>query len=98
MARAKLKIRFRRDRRGWEVDYRGPELLRKVGSPGWTRTSDILINSQALYRLSYRGMPVNRRDGNNSTVVTAAATSGSARRARGRPGRSPPGRRARRRA
>ena len=26
-----------------------------VGSPGWARTSDILINSQALYRLSYRG-------------------------------------------
>jgi hypothetical protein len=28
-----------------------------VGSPGWARTSDFLINSQALYRLSYRGMP-----------------------------------------
>ena len=28
----------------------------KVGSPGWTRTSDILINSQALYQLSYRGV------------------------------------------
>jgi hypothetical protein len=27
-----------------------------IGSPGWTRTSDILINSQALYRLSYRGI------------------------------------------
>ncbi len=38
------------------------EMWKKVGSPGWTRTSDILINSQALYRLSYRGMPVNRRD------------------------------------
>ncbi len=29
---------------------------KKVGSPGWTRTSDILINSQALYQLSYRGV------------------------------------------
>ena len=27
-----------------------------VGSPGWARTSDFLINSQALYQLSYRGM------------------------------------------
>ena len=26
------------------------------GSPNWTRTSDILINSQALYRLSYGGI------------------------------------------
>src|SRR5438093_1350615 len=25
------------------------------GSPGWARTSDFLINSQALYQLSYRG-------------------------------------------
>ena len=32
------------------------EMWKKVGSPGWTRTSDILINSQALYRLSYRGI------------------------------------------
>jgi integrase len=32
-----------------------PEVLKKVGSPGWTRTSDFLINSQALYQLSYRG-------------------------------------------
>jgi Phage integrase family len=29
-----------------------------VGSPGRSRTCDILINSQALYRLSYRGIPV----------------------------------------
>jgi hypothetical protein len=28
---------------------------RKVGSPGWSRTSDPLINSQVLYQLSYRG-------------------------------------------
>ena len=26
-----------------------------VGSPNWTRTSDTLINSQVLYRLSYGG-------------------------------------------
>ena len=31
------------------------EMCEKVGSPGWARTSDFLINSQALYRLSYRG-------------------------------------------
>ena len=30
-------------------------LLKKNGSPDWTRTSDSLINSQVLYRLSYRG-------------------------------------------
>ncbi len=32
------------------------KVLEEVGSPGWTRTSDILINSQALYQLSYRGI------------------------------------------
>ena len=31
-------------------------MLEVIGSPGWARTSDFLINSQALYRLSYRGM------------------------------------------
>src|SRR5207253_10864900 len=31
------------------------EVAGVVGSPGWARTSDFLINSQALYRLSYRG-------------------------------------------
>jgi hypothetical protein len=31
-------------------------VLEKVGSPGRARTCDILINSQALYRLSYRGI------------------------------------------
>ncbi len=31
-------------------------MWKKVGSPGRARTCDILINSQALYRLSYRGM------------------------------------------
>ena len=29
-----------------------------IGSPNWARTSDIMINSHALYRLSYRGMSV----------------------------------------
>ena len=32
------------------------EVSEKVGSPGWSRTSDFLINSQALYQLSYRGV------------------------------------------
>ena len=32
-----------------------------VGSPGRARTCDILINSQALYRLSYRGVTPLRR-------------------------------------
>jgi hypothetical protein len=32
------------------------EVFVKVGSPGWSRTSDFLINSQALYQLSYRGV------------------------------------------
>ena len=36
----------------------GLEFLRGSGSPGRTRTCDILINSQALYRLSYRGIPL----------------------------------------
>ena len=29
--------------------------LFRLGSPNWTRTSDTLINSQVLYRLSYGG-------------------------------------------
>ena len=33
-------------------------MWKKVGSPGRTRTCDILINSQALYRLSYRGVSI----------------------------------------
>ncbi len=41
------------------------EMWKKVGSPGWTRTSDILINSQALYRLSYRGVSVAEVPDNN---------------------------------
>jgi hypothetical protein len=31
-------------------------MLEGIGSPGWSRTSDFLINSQALYQLSYRGV------------------------------------------
>ena len=27
---------------------------KEFGSPAWARTTDILINSQALYQLSYR--------------------------------------------
>ena len=33
-----------------------PQLLEKVGSPGRTRTCDLVINSHPLYRLSYRGV------------------------------------------
>lgn len=29
------------------------------GSPGWTRTSDLMINSHPLYQLSYRGTNFN---------------------------------------
>ena len=37
------------------VEVSDTEVSEKIGSPGWARTSDFLINSQALYRLSYRG-------------------------------------------
>src|SRR5215468_3634745 len=43
-------------------------MTRKIGSPGWARTSDFLINSQALYRLSYRGVA-----GSNAQNCTAPA-------------------------
>ena len=33
-----------------------PEVTRKIGSPGRTRTCDLVINSHPLYRLSYRGV------------------------------------------
>ena len=33
---------------------RGPSLLYS-GSPTWTRTRDLRINSPSLYRLSYQG-------------------------------------------
>ena len=46
-------------------DKRNPKLspigfsfgFRKFGSPNRARTCDIMINSHALYRLSYRGIP-----------------------------------------
>ena len=31
-----------------------------VGSPTWTRTTNLAVNSRSLYRLSYRGWPVNQ--------------------------------------
>jgi hypothetical protein len=38
-----------------DVEVSDSQLPEEVGSPGWARTSDFLINSQALYQLSYRG-------------------------------------------
>ena len=38
------------------TDLAMPQSVKKNGSPDWTRTSDSLINSQVLYRLSYRGI------------------------------------------
>jgi len=37
------------------LHYR-PARSPKIGSPGWVRTSDQMINSHLLYRLSYRGI------------------------------------------
>lgn len=46
------------------------ELIVFTGSSSWVRTSDILINSQALYRLSYRGMDIwLRGQGSNLRTV-----------------------------
>ena len=28
----------------------------KIGSPAWTRTTNLLVNSQVLCQLSYRGL------------------------------------------
>ena len=33
-----------------------PECLGKSGSPTWTRTRDLRINSPSLYQLSYQGI------------------------------------------
>ena len=44
--------------KGAQLNPLTTQLPEVFGSPGWARTSDFLINSQALYRLSYRGMPV----------------------------------------
>ena len=38
-------------KRGW----RNRQPLDEFGSPSWTRTNDLRINSPSLYRLSYRG-------------------------------------------
>ena len=43
----------------WAHKAKGPTLARKPlnsGSPTWTRTRDLRINSPSLYRLSYRGI------------------------------------------
>ncbi len=48
-----------------DVEMTDAEVREKIGSPGWTRTSDILINSQALYRLSYRGVSVGEPPNDN---------------------------------
>ena len=45
----------------------------EVGSPGWARTSDFLINSQALYQLSYRGPAAVYRDGLSRVSLAARA-------------------------
>ena len=46
---------------------RWTEVVEKSGSPGWSRTSDFLINSQALYQLSYRGVS----EGNGLIIIRA---------------------------
>jgi hypothetical protein len=52
---AKRVANFVAARRSTEIAVAEPR--ERDGSPGRARTCDILINSQALYRLSYRGMP-----------------------------------------
>ena len=37
------------------LSYREIGSVQKIGSPAWTRTTNILVNSQALCQLSYRG-------------------------------------------
>ena len=49
-------IIWREARSGTKKEQSFSELL--YGSPNWARTSDIMINSHALYRLSYRGISV----------------------------------------
>ena len=41
--------------------YKGINLSKKNGSPSRTRTYDRSVNSRLLYRLSYRGMKVERK-------------------------------------
>ena len=42
----------------WEIKKDNQKIVffKIFGSPNWTRTSDIMINSHALYRLSYWGI------------------------------------------
>ena len=56
------------------------EKLQVVGSPGWSRTSDFLINSQALYQLSYRGVTSDLDESYYSPRVASCLLLGSARR------------------
>jgi len=60
------------------------EVLAVVGSPGRARTCDILINSQALYRLSYRGVT---RDSSYTELETGVSISNAGCAGR-RPGRA----------
>ena len=39
-----------------QKNKKAPDFSSAFHSPNWTRTSDTLINSQVLYRLSYGGM------------------------------------------
>src|SRR5438093_11111381 len=55
---ARHRFTARLDARACRGRGSASELVVEVGSPGWARTSDPLINSQVLYRLSYRGMPL----------------------------------------
>ncbi len=51
---SKLEPKMEPKRRFVGVD--DPQLLERIGSPGRTRTCDLVINSHPLYRLSYRGV------------------------------------------
>ena len=56
-------------------------MLGKIGSPGWSRTSDFLINSQALYQLSYRGVS----EANQAIIIRAGPPAYTARLGAARP-------------
>jgi hypothetical protein len=58
---AKIKLKPVIGNRVWakQKPLRGEDGFLKTGSPGGTRTPDQLVNSQLLYRLSYRGKEVN---------------------------------------
>ena len=58
LAKAVSYLRNRESER-FKVGFVGPVLrsgLEMLGSPTWTRTRDLRINSPSLYRLSYQGM------------------------------------------